>query len=154
MKKIKKWLLGKSNYALAFILAHLGVSCSEQADMYGSPYAKFEFDLEVTDESGKAVPHQDVVVRVTDEYGYDTPDTYNPYRNTTLQTDENGKASQEVQGWISSLNPKFRFVVGQPVDESLAPDSVSVASEQVEKQDGWYEGKFKASAHLILKKKQ
>lgn len=150
MKEIRKYLLNKADCLLAFLLALVGVSCSEHELMYGSPYAKFDIDLEVTDEDGKPVSGQEVILRHTDKYGYDTEGTY--YREPEKKvTDKNGRVMQSYPNmWAQGI----RFVVKNPVDESLQPDSVKADIQQLEKGHDWYQGWFKASGQLKLKKKK
>lgn len=159
MKNFTKFLLAKTNWLIVSLMALLGFSCTNSEEdvdypvAYGIPYAKYEVDLEVVDEAGNAQANQEVIIR---HWLNDTSSNSWLYgishENDTIRTDKNGKYNGEIEG--SGFTEGVRFVVKEPVDETLEADSVNVVSEKVEEGWSWNQGKFKVIGRLKLKKKK
>ena len=120
---------------------------------YGCPTAHFQFNGEVSDESGNPIPGIRIVVHPRgeqEEYA----------ERDTLYTDKNGKAEQALRyTWpdTEGIEVKFEDIDGEEngsfKEKKLSGDAVSV--KQTEKGEGhWYEGAFTITAKAVLEKKE
>lgn len=159
MNKLSTFLRRKGNMVLAWLVGQLGfTSCSGGIGsvigggmecMYGMPTADYDISISVIDAAGKAQAEQKVIVRKTDKYG--NVNGYQGYNHAdTLVTDAEGKIQQHSRDFPVD---GMRFVVQEPVDKTLAPDSINVTPKQTKKGDGsWYDGTFEVKGEIMLHK--
>lgn len=133
------------------LLAVLGFSCSDNEEesilcMYGTPTGTFEVKGQVTDAEGKPVANAEV--RVTEpEVSSD------PYSYTKGHTDAAGSFSLEFTDMATIGKGSKLKVVCIPADVTLEADSMLVGVKQIEEGDGWYTGKWAATASFRLHSK-
>lgn len=156
---MKNNLLKLFNCLLSGIVSLLGFqSCdnifsnddnSEILLMYGSPYATYKIDVTVTDQSGKGIDNDTVVLRQLDSEGNPV---YNYFIADTLITDSEGKADSKLRG--SPAFDTYR-VIAMGKGGKYESDSIEVKLSQIEKgDDDWCVGIFAAEANLKLKEKK
>lgn len=132
------------------LLAVLGFSCSDDEEenilcMYGTPTGTFEVKGQVTDAEGK--PVADAEVRVT------MPEASSiPYSYAKGVTDAAGSFSLECSGVTIGKGSKLK-VVCIPAAATLEADSMLVGVKQIEEGNGWYTGKWAATASFRLQSK-
>ncbi|MCQ2267997.1 MAG: radical SAM-associated putative lipoprotein [Bacteroidaceae bacterium] len=158
IKNFKAWYRIKWNYVLGLLLAQLGVSSCEDIfngggkEMYGCPSADFFLSISVKDDAGKPLVNQKVVIRQLDGNNQALESSYRPFGSDTVMTNEKGIYEGVLNQWYIG---NLRAVVNEPVDDTLAPDSVNIEMKKIKKGDGaWYMGKYSGSADIKLKKKQ
>lgn len=156
---MKNNLLKLFNCLLSGIVSLLGFqSCdnifsnddnSEILLMYGSPYATYKIDVTVTDQSGKGIDNDTVVLRQLDSEGNPV---YNYFIADTLITDSEGKADSKLRE--SPAFDTYR-VIAMGKGGKYESDSIEVKLSQIEKgDDDWCVGIFAAEANLKLKEKK
>lgn len=138
------WLVGQLGFTSCNGVINGGMEC-----MYGMPTADYDISVSVIDAAGKAQAGQKVIVRNTDKSG--NVNGYQGYNHAdTLVTDAEGKIQQHSRDFPVD---GMRFVVQEPVDKTLAPDSINVTPKQTKKGDGsWYDGTFEVKGEIVLKK--
>ncbi|MBD5311517.1 MAG: radical SAM-associated putative lipoprotein [Muribaculaceae bacterium] len=127
------------------ILSFIGVSCSNEEEMYGTPTADFEVKGIVTSESDNA-PVCDAIIKVLP----DMSDEYDIMVFSKTVTDERGNYS--TTGTIFPLSSVKVACV--PINSDLHPDTVVVKLEYIKYSDNsepWYEDKAKVEVNFCLK---
>ena len=150
MKKISTSLQSFTSRLCIALLAVLGFSCSDDEEenilcMYGTPTGAFEVKGEVTDADGKPVANAEV--RVTEPEASSIPYSY-----AKGVTDAAGSFSLECSGVTIGKGSKLK-VVCIPADASIEADSMLVGVKRIEEGEGWYTGKWAATASFRLHSK-
>ncbi|MDE6340967.1 MAG: radical SAM-associated putative lipoprotein [Muribaculaceae bacterium] len=131
------------------LLALLGYSCENNADMYGTPYGEWEIKGEVTDEDNKPVADARILVIYPEMNSsqFDSPE----FEDCWVMTDKSGRYISENGGFPSTLK-----VVCIPDDPVLRSDSTMVELKYSgkKKKDPWNWGSAKATVDFKLKKKE
>ena len=153
------------NTLIASLLAMLGFdSCSNVTDAYeyGAPYATYQIRGTVTDEEGNPIPG------IKGRLGVALP---NPDGSTSLNVEYGDSATTDSEGHliIDNISEWTHYLVpGRTVVELKDEDSEANGGDfsadtlnfddmkktQLEKGDGWYQGKFEYSFTQKLNKKK
>mgnify|MGYP001775557968 FL=1 len=144
-------ILSRVLSGLLVALGFTGCDGSDTPEEYGTPSVKFQVKGTVTDEAGNPIENIRVIVRGN----YDNEP--NPWMDDTIYTDRDGNfASKEMDSFgLGQQRAYFDDVDGEENGGKFRSQSVwlkDMESKQVEKEDGWYDGKYEFTARETLKK--
>ena len=143
---------------LSVLLSVLGFSsCSKEEMMeeYGSPHADFIMQGTVTDEQGNIING----ILVSAEDYQDISDGRHWYNLASKKTDYYGEYYLYFENVLGSKYTKLivQDVDGEANGGEFASDTLDIdyeSAEQIKKSDGnWYEGTFRITQNIQLKKK-
>lgn len=143
---------------LSVLLSVLGFSsCSKEEMMeeYGSPHADFIMQGTVTDEQGNEING----ILVSAEDYQDISDGRHWYNLFSKKTDYYGEYYLYFENVLGSKYTKLivQDVDGEANGGEFASDTLDIdyeSAEQIKKSDGnWYEGTFRITQNIQLKKK-
>lgn len=142
MKKIKNKYHLLVSSLLTTLLGFFGVSCGGQEVLYGSPWAEYDVQGEVTNETNEPLKSMQVVVKANDEYAW--PDT--------VYTNEEGK--YQCNYGITSFGEEYLQVIVNDTTGEYESDTLHIAPNQMQEieKDSW-NIKYNVDADFQLKTK-
>ena len=158
LKSMKTKIYRLYGAVLSVLLSVLGYSsCSkeEMREEYGSPHADFIMQGTVTDEQGNEING----ILVSAEDYQDISDGRHWYNLASKKTDYYGEYYLYFENVLGSKYTKLivQDVDGEANGGEFASDTLDIdyeSAEQIKKSDGnWYEGTFRITQNIQLKKK-
>ena len=161
---MKRKLLICINALIALLLGILGVSCGTGTtgipeDMYGVPFATFEAQGVVTDESGKPLEDIQVVVKYPRFYEYiedrrkNDPTPFDPFTDWAPHGYTNADGTYQIDTELAYSSESIELLVRDTAG-IYAPDSARLKVEyDRSKASGWNFGSSSVHQDFQLKKK-